>query len=134
MKISNSIRLYHLLIIYLFRFRYIEVFRSSKGDIKHVIGQRSNRDFVRPLMNQRPGPYDRPSYGQGRWGVVCLIIVKNMCFLIIIVCKNICKIKRNAFISQYHISNLQWIYNVKKMLKKNLKFQQFRIIDLQWYK
>jgi len=51
-----------------FLFRYIEVFRSSKSDIKHVIGQRSNRDFVRPLMNQRPGPYDRPSYGQGRRG------------------------------------------------------------------
>ena len=47
-----------------FSSRYIEVFRSSKNDIKHVIGQRNNRDFVRPLMNQRPGPYDRPNYGQ----------------------------------------------------------------------
>lgn len=49
--------------------RYIEVFRSSKGDIKHVIGQRS-REFVKPLMNQRPGPYDRPNFGprRGRGG------------------------------------------------------------------
>jgi len=37
--------------------RYIEVFKSSKHDVKYVVP--SNDDF-RPLMGGRPGPYDRP--------------------------------------------------------------------------
>ena len=38
-------------------FRYIEVFKSSKNDVKYVVP--TNDDF-RPLMSARPGPYDRP--------------------------------------------------------------------------
>lgn len=46
--------------------RYIEVFRSSKGDIKHVVG--APRDFNKPFMSQRPGPYDRPNFSSARRG------------------------------------------------------------------
>jgi len=43
------------------------VFRSSRGDIKHVVGQRGGREFGKPFMNnQRPGPYDRPNFGGAR--------------------------------------------------------------------
>jgi len=38
--------------------RYIEVFKSSKHDIKYVVP--SNDDFRGPMMGGRPGPYDRP--------------------------------------------------------------------------
>jgi len=48
--------------------RYIEIFKSAKGDIKQVQGgyndwSGGNRG---PMMGSRPGPYDRP--GQGRGG------------------------------------------------------------------
>lgn len=43
--------------------RYIEVFKSSKNDVKYVVP--SNDDF-RPLMPGRPGPYDRPQGFGGR--------------------------------------------------------------------
>jgi len=38
--------------------RYIEVFKSSKHDVKYVVP--SNDDFRGPMMGGRPGPYDRP--------------------------------------------------------------------------
>merc|ERR1711962_624345 len=41
--------------------RYIEVFKSSKNDVKYVVP--SNDDFRSPMMNGRPGPYDRPGPG-----------------------------------------------------------------------
>jgi len=41
--------------------RYIEVFRSSRNDIKHVVGQR-NFGGGPKFMGQRPGPYDRPNF------------------------------------------------------------------------
>jgi len=41
--------------------RYIEVFKSSKHDVKYVVP--TNSDFHSPMMNGRPGPYDRPSPG-----------------------------------------------------------------------
>merc|ERR1711931_321961 len=41
--------------------RYIEVFKSSKHDVKYVVP--SNDDFRSPMMNGRPGPYDRPGPG-----------------------------------------------------------------------
>lgn len=44
--------------------RYIEVFKSSKGDIKHVIG--AFNDFGGGY--NRPGPYDRPGPGRGGRG------------------------------------------------------------------
>jgi len=52
--------------------RYIEIFRSSKSDIKYVVGAGGNN--TRPLMNARPGPYDRPqqfggSRARGRGGM-----------------------------------------------------------------
>jgi len=48
--------------------RWIEIFKSSKEDIKHVTGGMNDIGPPRPLMsmNNRPGPYDRP--GQGRGG------------------------------------------------------------------
>ncbi|GCB65729.1 heterogeneous nuclear ribonucleoprotein H-like isoform X1 [Scyliorhinus torazame] len=42
--------------------RYIEIFRSSKGEV------RAYHDPPRRLMGQRPGPYDRPMGGGGRTG------------------------------------------------------------------
>lgn len=49
--------------------RYIEIFKSSKSDIKYVIGESQQP----PMMNRRPGPYDRPSGGdrpRGRGGMM----------------------------------------------------------------
>jgi heterogeneous nuclear ribonucleoprotein F/H len=44
--------------------RYIELFQSSKVEIKHVIGCKN--DGRQQLMNVRPGPYDRPPLGGSR--------------------------------------------------------------------
>jgi len=41
------------------------VFRSSKSDIKHVVGQPPRDPYNKPFMSQRPGPYDRPNFGGG---------------------------------------------------------------------
>jgi len=52
--------------------RYIEIFKSSKADIKYVVGSRQD---ARPqLMSLRPGPYDRPNFNspnraRGRGGM-----------------------------------------------------------------
>lgn len=40
--------------------RYIELFKSSKDDVKHVVPSAANFSFERP-MGVRPTPYDRPS-------------------------------------------------------------------------
>lgn len=48
--------------------RYIEVFRSSRNDIKHVVGQSRDNYGRPPFINQRPGPYDRPNFGGPRRG------------------------------------------------------------------
>ncbi|XP_055518283.1 heterogeneous nuclear ribonucleoprotein H3-like isoform X1 [Leucoraja erinacea] len=42
--------------------RYIEIFRSSRGEI------RTYQDPPRRLMGQRPGPYDRPMGGRSGYG------------------------------------------------------------------
>ncbi|XP_057298137.1 heterogeneous nuclear ribonucleoprotein H3-like [Hydractinia symbiolongicarpus] len=42
--------------------RYIEVFRSSKSDIKYVVGRPNN---FKPQLNLRPSPYDRPQHFGG---------------------------------------------------------------------
>uniref|UniRef100_A0A4W3IFD6 Heterogeneous nuclear ribonucleoprotein H3-like n=1 Tax=Callorhinchus milii TaxID=7868 RepID=A0A4W3IFD6_CALMI len=42
--------------------RYIEIFRSSRGEI------RAFHDPPRRLMGQRPGPYDRPMSGRSGYG------------------------------------------------------------------
>ncbi|XP_065653802.1 heterogeneous nuclear ribonucleoprotein F-like [Hydra vulgaris] len=44
--------------------RYIEIFQSSKDDIKYVVGTRSD-DHRPSLMSIRPGPYDRPQNFNG---------------------------------------------------------------------
>lgn len=48
-------------------FRYIEIFKSCKGDIKYVSSPK-----LKPLMSTRPGPYDRSAGGfgggRGRFG------------------------------------------------------------------
>ncbi|XP_063817658.1 heterogeneous nuclear ribonucleoprotein H3 isoform X3 [Pseudophryne corroboree] len=44
--------------------RYIEIFKSSRGEI------RSSYDPPRRMMGQRPGPYDRPMGGRGGGGGV----------------------------------------------------------------
>ncbi|XP_044174837.1 heterogeneous nuclear ribonucleoprotein H2-like isoform X2 [Acropora millepora] len=49
--------------------RYIEIFKSSKADIKYV-----SKPKLKPLMSTRPGPYDRSpggfGGGRGRFGGV----------------------------------------------------------------
>ena len=53
----------------LYSFRYIEIFKSSKADIKYV-----SKPKLKPLMSTRPGPYDRSpggfGGGRGRFGGV----------------------------------------------------------------
>lgn len=47
-------------------FRYIEIFKSKKTDIKYVSAPK-----LKPLMSTRPGPYDRSGGfggGRGRFG------------------------------------------------------------------
>eukprot|EP00795_Rhopilema_esculentum_P013089 gene13089-3875_t len=41
--------------------RYIEIFKSSKSEIKYVVGPK-----LKPLMSIRPHPYDRPGSVGGR--------------------------------------------------------------------
>lgn len=47
------------LYIDLFLLRYIEIFKSSKSEIRGFY------DPPRRMMGQRPGPYDRPMGGRG---------------------------------------------------------------------
>ena len=49
----------HAYIVNLFLFRYIEIFKSSKSEIRGFY------DPPRRMMGQRPGPYDRPMGGRG---------------------------------------------------------------------
>lgn len=54
-----------------FIFRYIEIFRSSRADIKHVVGQPRDPYNRPPFMNPRPGPYDRPNFSGPRYSMFC---------------------------------------------------------------
>lgn len=49
----------HLYIVNLFLLRYIEIFKSSRSEIRGFY------DPPRRMMGQRPGPYDRPMGGRG---------------------------------------------------------------------
>lgn len=50
-----------------FSFRYIEIFKCGKHEIKYV-----SKPKLKPLMSTRPGPYDRSAGGfgggRGRFG------------------------------------------------------------------